>query len=70
MDATSPSRTLDAFATAKNKSVKPIVSQNFGESLNNRTPAVNDTQINRHLQSSAQVRQQSEKHAHYRILYA
>jgi hypothetical protein len=52
----SPDRIVSAFATAENKSVKPIVSQHFGESLNNRTSAVNDTQINRHHRSSAQVR--------------
>jgi hypothetical protein len=53
---TFPSQILNNCATAKNKSVKRIASQNLGESLNNRTSAVTDTQINRHHQSSTQVR--------------
>ncbi len=53
---TSPPRIFGALTTAQNESVKPIVSQNFSESLNNRTLAVNDIQIIRHNQSSAQVR--------------
>ena len=48
----SPSRILGTFATVHNESVKPIVSQNFGESLNNRTHAVNNTKINRYSEDS------------------
>jgi hypothetical protein len=51
-----PPRVLNTFATALNKPTKPIVSQNFGESLNNRTHSDNATNINRHHQSSTQVR--------------
>ncbi len=53
---TCPSQILTAFATAENKSVKPIASQNFGKSPKNRTSSVNVSKINRHHQSSAQVR--------------
>jgi hypothetical protein len=52
----SPLRILGAFATALDKSTKPIVSQSSGESLNNRTRSANATNINRHHQSLAQVR--------------
>jgi hypothetical protein len=51
-----PSQILSTYATAENKSVKRIASQNFDESLNNATSSVTDTQINLHDQSSAQVR--------------
>jgi hypothetical protein len=64
-EAPLPPQILGAFATALDKSAKPIVSQNFGESLNNRTSTVNATKINRHHQSSVQVRYQNEKHVHY-----
>ncbi len=50
----------------EDKSAKPGVSGNFGESLNNRTLAINETQINQDsYQSSAQVRQQNEEYVHY-----
>ncbi len=65
-----PPQILSAFATPLDKSPKPVVSQNFGESLNNRTRAVNATKINRHDQSLAQVRYQNEKHVHYWIVYS
>jgi hypothetical protein len=46
-------RTLGAFETALNKSAKPIVSESFTKSLNNRTHAVNAAKINQPHQSSA-----------------
>jgi hypothetical protein len=66
----SSSRMLGASATPMHKPAKPIVSQNFAQSLNNPTHALNDTNINRHHQSSVQVRYQNEEHVHYWILYA
>jgi hypothetical protein len=65
-----PPRILGAFGTVLDTSAKPIVSQNFGESLNNRTCTVNATKINQHHQSSVQVRYRNEKHVHYWIVYS
>ena len=48
-------RIPDAFATALDKSVKPIVSESFTKSLNNQTHAANAAKIDRPHQSSAQV---------------
>lgn len=47
----------DVFKTVQNNSATPIVSQNFDDSPNNQTCAVNETKINRSHQSSIQVRQ-------------
>jgi hypothetical protein len=47
---------LNTFTTALDKSSKPIVSRIPRESLNNRTHSDNATNINRHHQSSTQVR--------------
>jgi hypothetical protein len=48
-------RALGVFATALDKSAKPIVSQSFTKSQNNRTDAVNAAKMNRPHQSSPQV---------------
>ncbi len=64
------SRILATSATAQDKPAKPIISENFGASVNSRTCAVNDTKINQYYHSSAQVRSQSIEHVHYRIPYA
>jgi hypothetical protein len=53
---TSPFRIWTPFATAKDEPAKPIMSQNFDESVNNPIRTVNDIKINRHYQSSTQVR--------------
>lgn len=47
------------------KSIKTTASQNFGESQNNRSCSLDSTHINRHDQSSAQVRLQNKEHIHY-----
>jgi hypothetical protein len=52
---TLPSQISDPSSTVPNKSTKPV-SDNFGESVNNRTLAANHTQINQHHKSLAQVR--------------
>jgi hypothetical protein len=46
----------DVFATVQNKSVKQILSQNSGESVNNQTPVDNATKIYQCSRSSIQVR--------------
>jgi hypothetical protein len=48
-------RIVDAFATARDKSVKPIVSESFTKPLNNQTHAANAAKIDQLHQSSAQV---------------
>ncbi len=53
---TFPSPISGDSTTARDKFATAIVSQNVVESQNNRTRAVNDTQINRDHQSSVQVR--------------
>jgi hypothetical protein len=53
---TSSSRILTLFTTTKDEPAKSIMSQNFDESVNNPIRTVNDIKINRHYQSSAQVR--------------
>jgi hypothetical protein len=50
-----PLQTLGVSATILDKPSKPIVSQSFTKSQNNRTHAVNDAKIYRPHQSSAQV---------------
>jgi hypothetical protein len=47
---------LDAFTIAEGKAATLIVNQNFRETLNNETRTVSDTTMDRHHQSSAQVR--------------
>ena len=48
-------RIVGAFTTARDTSVKPIVSESFPKSLNNQTHAANAAKIDRPDQSSAQV---------------
>ncbi|CAF5091615.1 unnamed protein product, partial [Rotaria sp. Silwood1] len=45
----------NVLATARDKSAKQIVNQNFGKSVNNQTPADNATKIDQYSQSSIQA---------------
>ncbi len=55
----------NVLETAQDKSVKQIVRQNFGKSINSRTCRDNAVKMTPFSQPAIQVRYQNEEHVHY-----